>query len=646
MQVKLTNSQLLESLHQSGCLLLQLMKGKIIDCNNTFTQLLQVNKEELLYTQLKDWIIDVPGALHKVPFPVFNENDENWHGEIAFNSPGGTVKWIQMHLTHHPDGLCIAVGFDITAQKNREKYLFQFHQFLEFANDGILISEAESGKCVDVNIMLCKMLGYTKEEILQLNVRDIEVGYPLHTKEQRKKHVEAIKRQQNFPKILIGIHKRKDGSTYPAEVTIHHEAYEGKGYFISIVRDTTSRIQTENKLQDTILELEEAQKFGNLGNWKYFFVNQKIEWSKQIFRSFGMPDEQSPPASVEDYLQLIHPDDRNTILETISKVQESQKPVNFEIRQWQVNTGTYRWFYARMKPLLDEVGDIIGLSGVNFDIHDRKTHEEQINAMLEQELHLNAQLAAREDELVKTNEQLSENIDQLNQRNEELDNLVYSISHDLRAPIASVLGLIKLAKDSDQWEDIGEYLEKQEYCIFKLDNYIKDILDYARNMRIEVKPEEIPIKQLILDTYAQYEFLKNTSKIQLVINISQTIPFHSDLFRLSIICNNLISNAIKYARTEKNRPYIKIQIDVEAQYSYFTFEDNGMGINERHLSKVFDMFYKADSHFQGAGIGLYIVKETVKKLKGNVQLHSESGKGTTITICVPNLYKGASSHRK
>lgn len=233
-------------------------------------------------------------------------------------------------------------------------------------------------------------------------------------------------------------------------------------------------------------------------------------------------------------------------------------------------------------------------------------------------------------------EKLQRSNQELSKRNTELDNFVYSVSHDLRAPIASVLGLINLARKDDDVAMKNTYLEKINNSALQQDNFIREILDQSRNSRLEVKKEEILFEPLIDETFNQLKFATSTGKsVEKVIQIKQNAPFFSDRWRLKVILNNIISNAIRY-RNGKD-PVIKVNVDVQGHHAKLEIEDNGKGIAKEHLDKVYRMFYRATDDGAGSGLGLYIVKETIDKLKGSIHIDSEVGKGTTVSIDIPEV---------
>lgn len=236
---------------------------------------------------------------------------------------------------------------------------------------------------------------------------------------------------------------------------------------------------------------------------------------------------------------------------------------------------------------------------------------------------------AAEVKLQRTNQELSK-------RNTELDNFVYSVSHDLRAPIASVLGLINLAKKDKDVAMKDVYLQKINASALQQDEFIKEILDQSRNSRLDVRREEIKFEPLIEETFNQLKFATSTGKsVERIINVRQDRPFYCDQWRLKVILNNIISNAIRY-RNGKD-PIIKVNVEVDDISAKLAIEDNGKGIAKEHLGKVYKMFYRATDDGAGSGLGLYIVKETVDKLQGSIKIESEVGRGTVVSLEIPEV---------
>lgn len=217
--------------------------------------------------------------------------------------------------------------------------------------------------------------------------------------------------------------------------------------------------------------------------------------------------------------------------------------------------------------------------------------------------------------------------------NKELDKFVYSASHDLRSPITSLKGLIEIAKDEDNLEEIRNYLNMMNQSLTRQDQFICDIIDYSRNKRLESRNEEINIDETIDEVLSQHKHSKeaNGIEIQKELSVKQV---YIDPLRIKIILNNLVSNAIKYSDKKKHFKYIQIKTSTWNQLLKIEIQDNGIGIKEEFQDKIFDMFFVTNSNL-GSGLGLYITKEAVDNLNGNIAVHSVLDIGTTFTITIP-----------
>lgn len=224
--------------------------------------------------------------------------------------------------------------------------------------------------------------------------------------------------------------------------------------------------------------------------------------------------------------------------------------------------------------------------------------------------------------------------------NFELDSFVYRSSHDLRAPLCSLTGLLNLMlKETDQ-ALINTCIYEAIKSVKKLDSFIADLTNLSRNSRLESKPQKIDFNQLIKDCVDDLKFMDNAEKVNYDIRVEHNghDDFYSDEDRLKIILMNLISNAIKYQKADQDAPQIIIHIQTGTQTSIIV-SDNGVGIENIYQDKVFDMFFRASENSFGSGLGLYIVRQIVDRLKGEISLKSSFGVGTTIEIKLPDLLR-------
>lgn len=226
---------------------------------------------------------------------------------------------------------------------------------------------------------------------------------------------------------------------------------------------------------------------------------------------------------------------------------------------------------------------------------------------------------------------------ELKTANYELDRFVYSTTHDLRAPLNSMLGIIEIAQDDTTEEMMLEYLKMLKGSAKKLDGFICDILDYSRNSRMKVDNEHINLSELLNDVTQNLKFMgDNNRAVELKTDIVGKTSIFSDKNRLITILNNLISNAIRYQNSKIPNPFVSITIDSSDSETEIVIQDNGIGINKDLHLKIFDMFYRVSRESVGSGLGLYIVKEAVNKLNGDIRIQSEIGLGTAFYIKIPN----------
>ncbi len=240
-------------------------------------------------------------------------------------------------------------------------------------------------------------------------------------------------------------------------------------------------------------------------------------------------------------------------------------------------------------------------------------------------------------EIKRSELKLIERNKDLKKVNAELDSFVYRVSHDLRAPLTSILGLINLIKIEKDNQKVFEYIDMQEKSVKKLDAFINEIINLSRNSRQELNVSKIDIKDVIDHIIGGLNYSEEFSKVETKVHIEESATLCTDKYRLLVVLNNLITNSFKYRNTHSNNCWIDIAIEVNSSLATFEISDNGVGIDEKHINRIFEMFYRASFMSTGSGLGLYIVKETVEKLGGKIKVKSAPGKGTTFTVVIPNM---------
>jgi signal transduction histidine kinase len=294
----------------------------------------------------------------------------------------------------------------------------------------------------------------------------------------------------------------------------------------------------------------------------------------------------------------------------INQCLKDKKPFYYEARIITENKKE-KAIYAEGKAMLNDRNEVIKMFGITQDITKRKEAEEALKTY-------NAELK---------------------KSNHELDRFVYSASHDLRAPLLSMQGIVDLTEDMTDEELTAEHMRMLRGSIRKLDGFIAEILNYSRNARMEVKADKVDFEKMLKDISSNLQYMNGvTNQVNISYNINENGTFYSDKGRISVLLNNLISNSIRYYNPNTENPYVKISVVTNEKKAEIKVEDNGIGISEEYHQKIFEMFYRVSENSSGSGLGLYIVKETIDKMKGDIEIDSRAEKGTSFHITIPNLF--------
>ena len=236
----------------------------------------------------------------------------------------------------------------------------------------------------------------------------------------------------------------------------------------------------------------------------------------------------------------------------------------------------------------------------------------------------------------KAKNELQKRNKMLKKANAQLDRFIYSASHELVAPLKSVFGLFNIMKYALTEDEKQDIYEKMFTSIQKLEGVIIQIETQALNSRTPLKIRKVNLKKMLDKIVQDLQHLPNNDKVKQIFNITQTAPLFSDVFRLELIVNNLISNAICYANLQQESPQFKLNININPEIITIIMSDNGQGMSEDSHQKMFKMFHRGSESSVGSGIGLYILKEALQILNGTVDVNSVLGIGTTLILHISN----------
>lgn len=224
---------------------------------------------------------------------------------------------------------------------------------------------------------------------------------------------------------------------------------------------------------------------------------------------------------------------------------------------------------------------------------------------------------------------------ELQRLNHELDQFIYHASHDLRSPLTTILGLVNLISLDEPTPLIAKYSELISERVHHLDGLLKDLVSITYNNKTNLHPERINFDAEIRTILKEFQHQYN--HVQAFLSLEGKHEFTTDAVRFRTIVRNLISNALKYHNPHVSSPFLKICIQNKEEHALISVEDNGIGIEDEHIYKIFGMFFRATEKSKGTGLGLYIVKSMIDKLGGQIYVSSTHEKGTTFSVELPQL---------
>jgi len=516
----------------------------------------------------------------------------NWQGRMIV---GGKVKWVEIRSNHtlDPNGTILRRGLiqDITERKETAKESeIRYQALVERLPIGVAIYR--DGKVLFANTQAHLILGADKSQNL-IGTDVLNFVEPEHQQRIIRRMKEVA---EGLPGAMVAQkYIRLDGRLIDVETMAFPYSYRGEQCVQIIFRDVTERKQTEAHIRKNEALL--AQLFQNVP-MAVVLLNEhgKVEQVNKGFEEmFGYTLGELRGRSINDFIvpeELTHEGvDLNNLI-------ASHRVVSIETIRRHRNGTIVNVILYGMPVMLDT--ETIGIYGVYVDITQRQRVEEELKV-----------------------------------RNTELDNFVYKVSHDLRAPLSSILGLVNLAKLPGNTDNPMDYIDIIGSKVEHLDHFIGDVLSHSKNLKIDLTIAKVDFNFIIDQTFNDLNYLEGAKGISRMVKV-EGIDFYSDPWRIAEILRNLISNAIKYRKLDQVASEIGVKISVDHLRAEIAFADNGIGIEEKNLAKVFEMFYRATEQSDGSGIGLYIVKNAVDKLGGQISVASRLGQGTRFSIILPN----------
>ena len=235
--------------------------------------------------------------------------------------------------------------------------------------------------------------------------------------------------------------------------------------------------------------------------------------------------------------------------------------------------------------------------------------------------------------LANSKKKIIEQNNSLQAINAGLDKFVYNVTHDLRSPVASMVGLIDLIEDETDTQTIREYTLMMKESLEKQDQFITEMLAFIKSKHTGVAKQECSL-ETIVDNVIALNRWRNGKGVKIYKEIKLR-NIESDALKLQVILNNLVSNSIKYSDAKKPEQWVKVKTYRSGTGAVIEVEDNGLGILKKDQERIFDKFYLSGDNKRSSGIGLYLVKDAVTQLHGKIEVQSEPGVSSTFMISIP-----------
>ncbi|MCX5971616.1 MAG: PAS domain-containing protein, partial [Coprothermobacterota bacterium] len=538
----------------------------------------------------------VDQCLHKkIPYDI----------EYRIQLPDGSQRWIHAQGVPTLDQVgnlvrLAGTAMDITERKQAEEALrtseASYRLLVENANEAIVV--AQDGMLKFVNRMASELTGYSEQELTSRPFP--EFVYPDDRGMVEERHQSRLKGDLSQPRYAFRLMPR-DGSIKWVEIDALLIEWEGKLATLNFLSNITDRKQAEEALRESEASLAEAQRIAHLGNWEWEFISNKVKWSDEMYRIFGLsPDTYD--GKPESVLKVVHPDDKERFVKNMEDnfSRGVAHPLEYRVIHPE---GAERTLYASGIIVFDEAGNPVKNIGTVQDITERKRQENEITK-------------ARA-------------------------NFLFAVSHELKTPLFLMTSAQELLDGLPAEERAGRFLEYEEIWnrnLHRLRHLIDNLVDSQRTEGMGLKLAVVPtdLGEILRQTLKDVDFLTRRQRIRFRLQEDPMPLIPADPESIHRLFENLLTNAIKFSSAGGE---VEIDLRPEGEEALFAVRDHGLGIPASEIPQLFQPFQRTDGAnravIPGTGLGLYTAKLIAEAHGGSIALYSDLGKGTTVVVRLP-----------
>ncbi len=646
-------------------------KGLVLDINQTVTDLFGYTRGDLYNRNVID-IIPLKKYIPVIEKHMATELSSVY--TIEGRRKDGTIIPLELRgktILSSVGDIRVTAVRDISKQVVAEKSLHKKNKELMVSKGQVIEKERkfealfnisfnayiihQNGVILEVNEMFTKLFGYTKEEARSLNIfKDL---FP------DKEMVRAYRNNVSHSKrtYFVGKQKRKDGTTFEAEIIASYEVLNGEEVRLVTIKDVTELVESERSLKEkneelttrnreleliseevvssrntfyqslqdnqTNLSKNDLQSVTVFGRWSYDFKNDRFTWMDEVKQIVGF-DNEKVESTIDNFISHVHPDDRDDLERSFFEAIRSRHLFKAEFR-FKTHTGKEKYVLVQGIVTFDEQNSVDSLVGTMLDITDRKEIENRLKRQKDHYLKLNEELIisrkkAEDSEKLKTS-------------------FFSNMSHEIRTPMNGILGFSGLLMEPELTDE-----ERIEYTQVIVDSgkrllhIVNDVLDISKleSDNFKIILSDTKVNRLLDNLHSLFgqdkKVLDGNIKFNLYKSLSnQEAIMMTDNNRLSQILTNLLSNALKF--TEKGA--IDFGYKVVGDALLFYVQDSGIGVPDDMKERIFEPFRQVEGHLVrqhgGTGLGLSISRKLVTLLGGELILESEEGKGSCFSFTLP-----------